>query len=140
MLSTSGTVEHVEASAVAGACCTILWSLFFHPWKAFVMLHDSVEPVLTPRGSVCHTLGERLAAGVSSCAASWSTVRVRVRGFSGFWGAWLQADEPLGRFLDYCTYGHMIDNVVLIVTGTLHERDVHVRAHFSLLHKCTGIL
>ena len=40
----------------------------------------------------------------------------------------LQADEPLARFLDYCTYGHMIDNVVLIVTGTLHERDVHVSA------------
>lgn len=35
-----------------------------------------------------------------------------------------QADEQLGRFLDYCTYGHMIDNVVLIVTGTLHEREV----------------
>lgn len=37
-----------------------------------------------------------------------------------------QADEPLGTFLDYCTYGHMIDNVVLLVTGTLHERDVTV--------------
>lgn len=31
--------------------------------------------------------------------------------------------------MDYCTYGHMIDNVVLIVTGTLHERDVQVRLH-----------
>jgi hypothetical protein len=39
-----------------------------------------------------------------------------------------QADENLGRFMDYCTYGHMIDNVVLIVTGTLHERDVQVWA------------
>ena len=38
----------------------------------------------------------------------------------------MQADEPLGTFLDYCTYGHMIDNVVLLVTGTLHERDVTV--------------
>lgn len=38
----------------------------------------------------------------------------------------MQADETLGKFLDYCTYGHMIDNVVLIVTGTLHERDVQV--------------
>ena len=38
-----------------------------------------------------------------------------------------QADETLGQFMDYCTYGHMIDNVVLIVTGTLHERDVQVR-------------
>lgn len=38
-----------------------------------------------------------------------------------------QADETLAKFLDFCTYGHMIDNVVLIVTGTLHERDVQVR-------------
>lgn len=38
-----------------------------------------------------------------------------------------QADAKLARFLDFCTYGHMIDNVVLIVTGTLHERDVQVR-------------
>jgi V-type H+-transporting ATPase subunit d len=37
------------------------------------------------------------------------------------------ADEPLATFLDYCTYGHMIDNVVLIVTGLLHERDVQAR-------------
>jgi hypothetical protein len=37
-----------------------------------------------------------------------------------------QADEKLAKFLDFCTYGHMIDNVVLIVTGTLHERDVQV--------------
>ncbi len=40
----------------------------------------------------------------------------------------LQADETLATFMDYCTYGHMIDNVVLIVTGTLHERDVQVRS------------
>ena len=38
-----------------------------------------------------------------------------------------QANENLSMFMDYCTYGHMIDNVVLIVTGTLHERDVQVR-------------
>eukprot|EP00775_Hariotina_reticulata_P002761 gene2761-3055_t len=42
-----------------------------------------------------------------------------------------QADETLAKFLDFCTYGHMIDNVVLIVTGTLHERDVQ-----ELLDKC----
>lgn len=33
--------------------------------------------------------------------------------------------------MDFCTHGHMIDNVVLIVTGTLHERDVQ-----ELLDKC----
>jgi hypothetical protein len=42
----------------------------------------------------------------------------------------VQADETLAKFLDFCTYGHMIDNVVLIVTGSLHERDVQV---------CTGL-
>ncbi|KAL3692335.1 hypothetical protein R1sor_005986 [Riccia sorocarpa] len=42
-----------------------------------------------------------------------------------------QSAEPLTTFLEYITYGHMIDNVVLIVTGTLHERDVH-----ELLEKC----
>jgi V-type H+-transporting ATPase subunit d len=42
-----------------------------------------------------------------------------------------QATEPLSTFLEYITYGHMIDNVVLIVTGSLHERDVH-----ELLEKC----
>lgn len=40
-----------------------------------------------------------------------------------------QAETSLGKFLDYCTYGHMIDNVILIVTGTLHERDVQARVN-----------
>ena len=42
-----------------------------------------------------------------------------------------QASEPLATFLDYLTYGHMIDNVVLMVTGALHERDTQ-----ELLEKC----
>ncbi|KAF9589060.1 hypothetical protein IFM89_018322 [Coptis chinensis] len=44
-----------------------------------------------------------------------------------------QATKPLSTFLEYITYGHMIDNVVLIVLGTiaLHERDVN-----ELLEKC----
>ncbi len=47
----------------------------------------------------------------------------------------MQADEPLGTFMDYCTYGHMIDNVVLLVTGTLHERDVTVS---TCIYACYG--
>jgi len=39
--------------------------------------------------------------------------------------------EPLSTFLDYITYGYMIDNVILLITGTLHERDTH-----ELLEKC----
>jgi len=42
-----------------------------------------------------------------------------------------QASEPLATFFEYMTYGHMIDNVVLIVTGTLHERGMQ-----ELLDKC----
>lgn len=34
-----------------------------------------------------------------------------------------QAVEPMSKFLDYITYGYMIDNVVLLITGTVHERD-----------------
>jgi len=39
--------------------------------------------------------------------------------------------EPLTTFLNYITYGYMIDNIVLLITGTLHERDVK-----ELLEKC----
>jgi len=31
---------------------------------------------------------------------------------------------PLSQFLDYLTYGYMIDNIVLLITGTIHKRDL----------------
>jgi V-type H+-transporting ATPase subunit d len=34
------------------------------------------------------------------------------------------AVQPLAKFLDYITYGYMIDNVVLLIMGTLHEKDI----------------
>ena len=42
-----------------------------------------------------------------------------------------QAVEPLSTFLDYITYGYMIDNIVLVITGVLHNRPVR-----ELLPKC----
>jgi len=30
---------------------------------------------------------------------------------------------PLSKFLDYITYGYMIDNIVLLITGTIRESD-----------------
>jgi len=42
-----------------------------------------------------------------------------------------QAVEPLSSFLDYIRYGYMIDNIVLLITGTLHERDTT-----ELIEKC----
>jgi len=43
----------------------------------------------------------------------------------------VQAVEPLATFLDYITYGYMIDNIILLITGTLHERDIP-----ELIRKC----
>lgn len=42
-----------------------------------------------------------------------------------------QAIEPLATFLDYLTYPYMIDNLVLLITGSLHGRDVA-----DLIDKC----
>ncbi|CAD6583060.1 MAG: H(+)-transporting V0 sector ATPase subunit d [Cyphobasidiales sp. Tagirdzhanova-0007] len=41
------------------------------------------------------------------------------------------AGGDLAQFLDYITYAYMIDNVILLITGTLHERDTH-----ELLERC----
>jgi V-type H+-transporting ATPase subunit d len=34
-----------------------------------------------------------------------------------------QSVQPLAQFMDYITYGYMIDNVALMITGTVHDRD-----------------
>lgn len=36
-----------------------------------------------------------------------------------------QASEPLGQFMDFITYEYMIDNVMLLLKGTLNGRDVN---------------
>ncbi|KAI0051149.1 ATPase V0 complex subunit D [Auriscalpium vulgare] len=38
---------------------------------------------------------------------------------------------PLNKFLEYMTYGYMIDNVILLITGTLHKRETK-----ELLRRC----
>ena len=42
-----------------------------------------------------------------------------------------QATGTLAKFMQYLTYGYMIDNVALLITGTLHERDTR-----ELLERC----
>jgi len=42
-----------------------------------------------------------------------------------------QALEPLATFLDYITYSYMIDNIILLITGTLHQRPIS-----ELISKC----
>lgn len=42
-----------------------------------------------------------------------------------------QSSGKLTKFMDYISYGYMIDNVLLMITGTLHERD-----RSEILPKC----
>lgn len=42
-----------------------------------------------------------------------------------------QATGSFAKFMEYLTYGYMIDNVALLITGTLHERDTR-----ELLERC----
>lgn len=42
-----------------------------------------------------------------------------------------QAIEPLSTFMEYLTYPYMIDNLILLMTGTLHERPFS-----EMLDKC----
>merc|ERR1712063_221855 len=46
----------------------------------------------------------------------------------------VNAVQPLAKFLDYITYGYMIDNIMLLITGTLHERDTS-----ELIAKCSPL-
>lgn len=41
------------------------------------------------------------------------------------------AVEPLSTFLDFITYSYMIDNIILLITGTLHQRPIS-----ELIPKC----
>lgn len=42
-----------------------------------------------------------------------------------------QATGSIAKFMQYLTYGYMIDNIALLITGTLHERDTR-----ELLDRC----
>ncbi|AOW07262.1 V0 complex, c/d subunit of ATPase [Yarrowia lipolytica] len=42
-----------------------------------------------------------------------------------------QSVEPMTKFMDYISYGYMIDNVALLINGALHERD-----NTEMLERC----
>eukprot|EP00124_Ichthyophonus_hoferi_P000755 Ihof_evm15s30 gene=Ihof_evmTU15s30 len=42
-----------------------------------------------------------------------------------------QVVNPAATFFDYITFSYMIDNIILLITGTLHERDIS-----ELIPKC----
>lgn len=75
--------------------------------------------------------GNFLSNEPSPLAVSTIDTKLKERLVSEFKHLRNQAVEPLATFLDYITYGYMIDNIVLLITGILHDRDVA-----ELLPKC----
>jgi len=73
---------------------------------------SDVGPHLAAAADARLTPSTIVDAATSRLVDDWATMRAAAGG-------------DLARFLDFCTHGHMIDNVVLIVSGTLHDRDVH---------------
>lgn len=45
-----------------------------------------------------------------------------------------QSTDPLSKFLDFISYSYMIDNILLILTGTIHNRDKN-----EILKKCNPL-
>lgn len=45
-----------------------------------------------------------------------------------------QAVEPLATFMDFITYSYMIDNIILLITGTLNQRSIS-----ELIPKCHAL-
>eukprot|EP01136_Pigoraptor_vietnamica_P031475 Opistho-1_new@92088 len=75
--------------------------------------------------------GAFLANEPSPLAVSVISDRLTEKNVAEFTHLRNQALEPLATFMDYITYGYMIDNIILLITGTLHERDLS-----ELIPKC----
>lgn len=75
--------------------------------------------------------GNFLANEGSPLAVSTIDEKLREKMVNEFFHIRKQAVDPLAKFMDYITYAYMIDNIILLITGTLHERDIS-----ELLPKC----
>ncbi|KAI9555085.1 V-type proton ATPase subunit d 1 [Daphnia magna] len=75
--------------------------------------------------------GQFLANEPSPLAVSVIDDRLREKLVIEFQHMRNHAVEPLATFLDYITYSYMIDNIILLITGTLHHRPIT-----ELISKC----
>lgn len=75
--------------------------------------------------------GQFLANEPSPLAVSTIDDRLREKLVIEFQHMRNHAVEPLATFLDYITYSYMIDNIILLITGTLHHRPIT-----ELISKC----
>eukprot|EP01147_Barroeca_monosierra_P003618 gene3618-8322_t len=75
--------------------------------------------------------GNLLSNEPSPLAVSTIDSKLKERLVSEFKHIRNQAVNPLAKFLDYICYGYMIDNIILLITGILHDRDIS-----ELIPKC----
>ncbi|EPS43455.1 hypothetical protein H072_2562 [Dactylellina haptotyla CBS 200.50] len=75
--------------------------------------------------------GEQLANVASPFSTSTIAAKATEKLVQDFRYLRAQATGALAEFMDFLTYSYMIDNVALLITGTLHERDTK-----DLLERC----
>lgn len=75
--------------------------------------------------------GPFLQSEPSPLSASVFVARLTDRVVRDFQSLHANAYEPLSTFLDYLTYPYMIDNMVLLITGALRNRELN-----DLIQKC----
>ena len=106
-------------------------SLFFFSSHCFIV--SLTHFFHLPSSLLLHTCsyGNFLANEASPVAVSTVSDKLTEKFVNEFTHLRNHAVEPLATFLDYITYGYWIDNIILLITGTLHERDLS-----ELLPKC----
>jgi V-type H+-transporting ATPase subunit d len=89
---------------------------------------DSISDLKLPLGPA---YGDFLASLPPNPSTSTLAAKTTDKLISEFRYVRSNAVGSLAKFMDYLTYGYMIDNVALLITGTLHERDTR-----ELLERC----
>lgn len=75
--------------------------------------------------------GNFLSSQAGPLSTSIIQDRLSKRMYSEFQYLRSQSSGKLAKFMDYISYGYMIDNVSLMITGSLHDRDLA-----DILPKC----
>lgn len=89
---------------------------------------ESIDDIKMQLGPAYGDALSSLPPNPSTSALADKTTEKLVQDFRYLQG---QATGSLARFMEYLTYSYMIDNVALLITGTLHERDTK-----ELLERC----
>ena len=101
------------------------------PSSAACSSHHLIQPHLDLKLQLSPAYGDFLAQLPPNPSPSSLAAKTTDKLIYEFKYVRANAGETLGKFMDYVTYGYMIDNVALLITGTLHERDTS-----ELLERC----